>query len=165
MPAMKRPDPTAILIPFVYFIAGATNLAGIATTFYYKEDLALTIVQVQILGSLSIIPWSIKPLYGFLSDRQPGPQVYVMPVGGGAVQQITAHSEGYSLDGWYPDGSALLVNAVRDHFWRAGQRFFTAVLHDHSGPGRPHLEAALRHTAASSFTAFERDVPLQRTGN
>lgn len=71
MPAMKRPDPTAILIPFVYFIAGATNLAGIATTFYYKEDLALTIVQVQILGSLSIIPWSIKPLYGFLSDRQP----------------------------------------------------------------------------------------------
>lgn len=62
---------TGILIPFVYFIAGATSLAGIATTFYYKEDLALSIVQVQLLGSIAIIPWSIKPLYGFLSDRQP----------------------------------------------------------------------------------------------
>ena len=66
---MKRPDLTTILIPFVYFIAGATSLAGVATTFYYKEDLQLTIVQVQILASLAIIPWSIKPIYGFLSDR------------------------------------------------------------------------------------------------
>ena len=49
-----------------------------------------------------------------------------------------------------------------DHFY---ERFFTAVLHDHSGPGRPHLEAALRHTAASPFTVFERDVPLWRAGN
>ena len=62
---------TNALIPFVYFIAGATTLAGVAATFYYKEDLQLSIVQVQLLGSLSIIPWSIKPLYGFLSDRQP----------------------------------------------------------------------------------------------
>ncbi len=67
---MKR-DYTNILIPFVYFIAGATGLAGVASTFFYKEDLALTIQQVQILGSITIIPWSIKPIYGFLSDRQP----------------------------------------------------------------------------------------------
>jgi len=60
-----------ILIPFVYFIAGATALAGVATTFYFKEDLQLTIVQAQILGSISVIPWSIKPLYGFFSDRVP----------------------------------------------------------------------------------------------
>ncbi|MDP6575153.1 MAG: folate/biopterin family MFS transporter [Candidatus Peribacteraceae bacterium] len=68
---MKRVDLTTILIPFVYFIAGATSLAGVATTFYYKQDLQLTIVQVQILASIAIIPWSIKPIYGFLSDRQP----------------------------------------------------------------------------------------------
>jgi len=67
---MQR-DLTRILIPFVYFIAGATALAGVATMFYYKEDLGLTIPQVGILGSISIIPWSIKPLYGLLSDRQP----------------------------------------------------------------------------------------------
>jgi len=66
-----RHDLTRILIPFVYFIAGAVSLAGVATTFYFKEDLGLTIPQMQILGSISIIPWSIKPIYGFLSDRQP----------------------------------------------------------------------------------------------
>ncbi|MBM3231512.1 folate/biopterin family MFS transporter [Candidatus Peregrinibacteria bacterium] len=64
-------DSSGILIPFVYFIAGASSLAGVATTFYYKEDLGLSIAQASIIGSLSIIPWSIKPLYGLLSDRIP----------------------------------------------------------------------------------------------
>ena len=61
----------------------------------------------------------------FLSERLPGPQVYVMPAAGGAAEALTAHSEGYALDGWYPDGSALLVNVERDnsHYARAGYRF------------------------------------------
>ncbi len=66
-----RFDLTRILIPFVYFIAGAASLAGVATTFYYKEDLQLSIQQVQFLGSIAIIPWSIKPLYGLFSDVRP----------------------------------------------------------------------------------------------
>lgn len=68
---MRRFDPVTALIPFVYFIAGATSLAGVATTFFYKDDLHLSIGQVQILGSLAILPWSIKPVYGFFSDRFP----------------------------------------------------------------------------------------------
>lgn len=67
---MKR-DYSRILIPFVYFIAGATGIASVATTFYYKDDLSLSPAQVALLGSIAIIPWSIKPVYGFLSDRQP----------------------------------------------------------------------------------------------
>ncbi len=55
----------------MYFIAGATSLAGVATTFFYKDDLHLSIAQLSILGSIAIIPWSIKPLYGLLSDRCP----------------------------------------------------------------------------------------------
>lgn len=66
-----RHDLTRILIPFVYFIAGATSLAGIATTFYYKDDLRLSIQQVQILASIAIIPWSVKPIYGLVSDVRP----------------------------------------------------------------------------------------------
>ena len=66
-----RRDLTGILIPFVYFIAGATSLAGVATTFYYKDDLGLSIVQTQILGSIAILPWSVKPIYGLLSDMRP----------------------------------------------------------------------------------------------
>ncbi len=68
---MSRPNFSQIIIPFVYFIAGATSLAGVATTFFFKDDIHLTIAQVQILSSISIIPWSIKPLYGFFSDRVP----------------------------------------------------------------------------------------------
>lgn len=66
-----RHDLTRILIPFVYFIAGATSLAGVATTFYYKDDLRLSIQQVQILASIAIIPWSVKPIYGLVSDIRP----------------------------------------------------------------------------------------------
>ncbi|PIR54303.1 hypothetical protein COU75_01480 [Candidatus Peregrinibacteria bacterium CG10_big_fil_rev_8_21_14_0_10_42_8] len=65
-----RKNISTILIPFVYFIAGATGIASVATTFYYKDDLLLSPAQVAILGSISIIPWSIKPLYGFFSDRK-----------------------------------------------------------------------------------------------
>ncbi|MBL9210174.1 MAG: PD40 domain-containing protein [Opitutaceae bacterium] len=62
----------------------------------------------------------------FVSDRQAGPQVFLLPAGGGTPEPLTAHSEGYALDGWYPDGAALLVNAERDysHYARAGVRFF-----------------------------------------
>lgn len=62
---------TRLLIPFVYFISGATSLAGVAATFYYKEDLGLSIAQVQIMGTLTMLPWSVKPIYGLLSDRKP----------------------------------------------------------------------------------------------
>lgn len=68
---MQQKDYSNILIPFVYFIAGATGIASVASTFYYKDDLSLSPAQVALLGSISIIPWSIKPLYGFFSDRQP----------------------------------------------------------------------------------------------
>ncbi|MDP7069213.1 MAG: MFS transporter, partial [Candidatus Peribacteraceae bacterium] len=67
---MKK-DHTRILIPFVYFIAGATGIASVAATFFYKDDLGLTPAQVAVLGSISIIPWSIKPIYGLASDQKP----------------------------------------------------------------------------------------------
>ena len=68
---MRRYDLTSALIPFVYFIAGASSLAGVATTFFYKDELGLTLEQLGILGSIAIIPWSIKPVYGLISDRVP----------------------------------------------------------------------------------------------
>lgn len=60
----------------------------------------------------------------FLSDRQPGPQVFLMSAGGDTPRQLTAHSEGYTALTWHPDGASLLVSAARDHFWRAAGRFF-----------------------------------------
>jgi tricorn protease len=62
----------------------------------------------------------------FVSDREPGPQVFVMPATGGTPRPLTAHSEGYALDGWAPDGASLLVTVTRDHYSspRGTQRFF-----------------------------------------
>jgi hypothetical protein len=50
-----------------------------------------------------------------------------------------------------------------DHFY---QRFFEAVLkRDRGSLGKAHLEAALEKTATSSFTVFERHVPVPMAGN
>jgi tricorn protease len=60
----------------------------------------------------------------FISTRFPGGQVYIMPAEGGTPRQVTYHTDGFGLEGWYADGSALLVTASRDDHWRHARRFF-----------------------------------------
>lgn len=60
----------------------------------------------------------------FISTRFPGGQVFVMPADGGPPRQLTYHTDGFALEGWYPDGSALLVSALRDDDWRHARRFY-----------------------------------------
>ncbi|MBN1588536.1 MAG: PD40 domain-containing protein, partial [Pirellulales bacterium] len=60
----------------------------------------------------------------FVSDRTGTAQVYLMDLDTKTPTQWTFHSEGSSLDQWLPDGSALLINAERDHYWRKPERFF-----------------------------------------
>ena len=60
----------------------------------------------------------------FISNRTGSRQVYLMPAVSGAPTQITHHTAGYSLKGWSPDGSQLLVSGSRDHFWRRPDRLF-----------------------------------------
>ncbi len=57
-----------------------------------------------------------------MSDREGSPQAYVMPAGGGTPRQVTFHTAGCSVLGWYPDGQSLLVEASRDHYWRHAER-------------------------------------------
>ena len=60
----------------------------------------------------------------FISDRSGSNQIYIMPVDGGQQpRQITYHTGGYSLLGWYPDGQHLLASGSRDHYWRHADRF------------------------------------------
>ena len=47
-----------------------------------------------------------------------------MPAEGGTPQQVTHHTAGQSVEGWYPDGQSLLISANRDHNWRDTGRFF-----------------------------------------
>ncbi|MGF1460023.1 MAG: folate/biopterin family MFS transporter [Leptolyngbyaceae cyanobacterium] len=60
---------TAILL--VYFVQGILGLARLAVSFFLKDDLGLTPAEVAALTGIASIPWTIKPLFGFLSDGLP----------------------------------------------------------------------------------------------
>jgi folate/biopterin transporter len=63
------PDIWAIAL--VYFVQGLFGICRLAISFYYKDTLHLTPVNLTVLSSISAIPWIIKPLYGFISDTFP----------------------------------------------------------------------------------------------
>ena len=56
---------------FVYFSQGIGSLASQPLFFYLKETLRLPASTVMYLGSITIVPWMIKPLYGWISDTFP----------------------------------------------------------------------------------------------
>jgi tricorn protease len=72
----------------------------------------------------------------FVSDRDGGDQVYVMPAqgGGGQPRQLTEHTAGHTVEGWFPDGQSLLVSASRDHNWRDTRRFFRIAVERRAAP-------------------------------
>lgn len=55
----------------VYFNQGIGSLTSQPLFFYLKETLGLSASTVMYLGSVTTIPWMIKPLYGWLSDTFP----------------------------------------------------------------------------------------------
>jgi tricorn protease len=59
----------------------------------------------------------------FTSVRDGSRQAYVVPVAGGTPKQVTFHTAGQSVQGWYPDGQSLLLSGARDHYWRRADRF------------------------------------------
>lgn len=59
----------AILL--VYFVQGILGLARLAVSFFLKDDLALTPAEVAALTGIATLPWTIKPVFGFISDGLP----------------------------------------------------------------------------------------------
>ncbi|MBI3332498.1 MAG: MFS transporter [Candidatus Omnitrophica bacterium] len=55
----------------VYFSQGIGGLASQPLFFYLKETLGLPPSTLMYLGSVTTIPWMIKPLYGWISDTFP----------------------------------------------------------------------------------------------
>jgi len=64
-------SPDVLSISLVYFIQGLFGICRLALSFYYKDTLHLTPVDLTIISSISSIPWIIKPLYGFITDTFP----------------------------------------------------------------------------------------------
>ena len=59
----------AILL--VYFVQGILGLARLAVSFFLKDDLGLSPAEVGALTGIATLPWTIKPLFGFISDGLP----------------------------------------------------------------------------------------------
>jgi folate/biopterin transporter len=60
-----------VAILLVYFVQGILGLARLAVSFFLKDDLGLTPAEVAALTGIATLPWTIKPLFGFLSDGLP----------------------------------------------------------------------------------------------
>jgi folate/biopterin transporter len=65
------PSPDILAIATIYFVQGALGLARLAQTFLLKDELQLGPAELSALTGLFVLPWTIKPIYGFLSDGFP----------------------------------------------------------------------------------------------
>jgi folate/biopterin transporter len=52
----------------IYFVQGGLGLARLAQTYLLKDSLHLGPAELSALSGLFTLPWTIKPIYGFLSD-------------------------------------------------------------------------------------------------
>lgn len=60
-----------VAILLVYFVQGVLGLARLAVSFFLKDDLGLSPASVAALTGIAALPWTIKPLFGFMSDGLP----------------------------------------------------------------------------------------------
>lgn len=67
----NEPTPELIAIVSVYFVQGIIGLAQLAISFFLKDELLLSPVQVSVLLGIVVLPWTIKPVFGFISDGLP----------------------------------------------------------------------------------------------
>ncbi|NJL84434.1 MAG: folate/biopterin family MFS transporter, partial [Chloroflexaceae bacterium] len=67
----NEPSGELLGILTVYFVQGILGLAQLAVSFFLKDDLGLTPAQVAALTGIAMLPWTVKPLFGFISDGLP----------------------------------------------------------------------------------------------
>lgn len=66
-----RLSPELVAILSVYFVQGALGISRLAVSYFLKDDIGLTPAESAALTGIAMVPWLIKPLYGFLSDALP----------------------------------------------------------------------------------------------
>ena len=67
----NEPSAELIAILTVYFVQGILGLARLAVSFFLKDELKLSPVEVSAMMGIVALPWIVKPLFGFLSDGLP----------------------------------------------------------------------------------------------
>lgn len=66
-----EPSPELAAILSVYFVQGALGISRLAVSFFLKDNLGLSPAECAALTGAAMLPWLVKPLYGFLSDALP----------------------------------------------------------------------------------------------
>jgi hypothetical protein len=61
------------IVVFISFFAKGIleTMPSLSVSFYYKDTLKLSPTETSALGSMMTIPWTMKPIYGFMSDNFP----------------------------------------------------------------------------------------------
>jgi len=62
---------THAVICLVAISLGVMGLADLALNYLYKDDFGLSPAQLSMMSSVGLIPWIIKPVWGFISDCFP----------------------------------------------------------------------------------------------
>jgi len=60
-----------IFFAAVYFVQAAVGISALAEFLFTRNELKFSFVQLGILAALPTISWSVKPIYGFLTDLVP----------------------------------------------------------------------------------------------
>lgn len=70
----------------VYFVQAMVGISALAQFLFTRNELGLSFLELGILAALPTISWSIKPIYGFLTDMVPirgyrrRPYLHIMPL-------------------------------------------------------------------------------------
>jgi folate/biopterin transporter len=64
-------DAELIAIAVVYFVQGALGLSQLAVSFFLKDELHLSPAETASLVGIAMLPWTVKPIYGLISDGLP----------------------------------------------------------------------------------------------
>ena len=109
-----EPTPEIIAIMTIYFVEGALGLARLAQTFFLKDEMHLGPAELSALGGLFTLPWTIKPLYGFLSDGLPlfGYRRRSYLILCGIVGSASYIALGSSFGGMVPDTATLMTASI-----------------------------------------------------
>jgi folate/biopterin transporter len=67
----NEPSVELLAILTVYLVQGILGLARLAISFFLKDELFLSPAQVAALMGIVMLPWVIKPVFGFISDGLP----------------------------------------------------------------------------------------------
>ena len=67
----NEPTPELFAILTVYFVQGILGLSRLAVSFFLKDELGLSPAEVSALFGIIVLPWVIKPVFGFFSDGFP----------------------------------------------------------------------------------------------